>query len=317
VTSASAEGPGRRRWSAVFLGTPIAAIPILSVLQEVADVSLVVTRPDKPQGRSNQRKAPPIKDAAGEWGLPIAQPTTGVELFDAVQAVSPDIAVVAAYGRLIKPELLEVPKHGFVNVHYSLLPRWRGASPVVRAILAGDDETGVSLMRMDRGLDTGPVIAAEVIPVEPVDDAGSLTDKLAAAGGALLTSALPRYLAGEMTPVPQDDALATAAAKVSTDEAHIDPMRHPAEAVDRAVRAFNPKPGAWCLVNGARFKIWVATRNLGFTVTPGEARLIDGRVILGSRTGSLELIEVQPAGKPAMTAVAWMNGRRAEPAELR
>jgi methionyl-tRNA formyltransferase len=299
------------------MGTPTAAIPILSALREVADVSLVVTRPDKPQGRSKRRKAPPIKDAAAEWGIPIAQPTTGAELFDAVQAVSPHIAVVAAYGRLIKPELLEVPKHGFVNVHYSLLPRWRGASPVVRAILAGDDETGVSLMRMDRGLDTGPVIAAEVIPVEPVDDTGSLTDKLAAAGGALLTSALPRYLAGETTAVPQDDALATAAAKVSTDEAHIDPMRHPAEAVDRAVRAFNPKPGAWCLVDGARFKIWVATRSPGVTAKPGEARLIDGRVILGSRTGSLELIEVQPAGRPAMAAVAWMNGRRAESAELR
>jgi methionyl-tRNA formyltransferase len=156
-----------------------------------------------------------------------------------------------------------------------------------------------------------------VVPIESGDDTGSLTERIAGAGGVLLESVLPRYLAGEVTVVPQDDALATAAAKVSTDEAHIDPTRHTAEAVDRAVRAFNPKPGAWCLVDGERFKIWAVTRSPDVTATPGEARLIDGRVILGSRTGSIELIEVQPAGKPAMTAVAWMNGRRAEPADLR
>lgn len=317
MTPNPAEGAAHRRWSAVFMGTPAAAIPILAALQEIADVSLVITRPDKPQGRSKRPESPPIKDAAGMWGLSVAQPATGAELFDAVQDASPDAAVVAAYGRLIKPELLAVPNQGFVNVHYSLLPRWRGASPVVRAILAGDEETGVSLMRMDSGLDTGPVFAAAGVPMGAEDDTGTLTDKIAAVGGALLVSALPRYLAGEVTPVPQDDALATAAAKVSTDEAHIDPMRHSAEAVDRAVRAFNPKPGAWCRVDGERFKIWVATRISDVTATPGEARVIDGRVILGSSTGSIELIEVQPAGKPPMTAVAWMNGRRGRPADLR
>lgn len=299
------------------MGTPTAAVPILSALREVADVSLVITRPDRPRGRSKGLQAPPVKDAAGGWGLMVAQPTTGAELFDVVQAVSPDVVVVAAYGRLIKPELLEVPSRGFVNVHYSLLPRWRGASPVVRAILAGDQETGVSLIRMDSGLDTGPVIATEVVPIGPVDDTGSLTDKIAAVGGSLLISALPRYLAGEMSAMPQDEARATAAAKVLTEEAHIDPTRHSAEAVDRAIRAFNPKPGAWCLVDGERFKIWVAARTSDVATTPGEARVMDGRVILGSRTGAVELIEVQPAGKPVMTALAWMNGRRAQPADLR
>ena len=299
------------------MGTPAAAIPILAALRQVAEVSLVITRPDRPRGRSKRLEAPPIKDAAEMWGLAVAQPTTGAELFDAVQAVSPGVVVVAAYGRLIKPELLEVPNRGFVNVHYSLLPRWRGASPVVRAILAGDEESGVSLMRMDAGLDTGPVIASEVVSIEPIDDTGSLTDKIAAVGGDLLVSVLPRYLAGEVTAVPQDDALATAAAKVSTEEAHIDPVRHSAEAVDRAIRAFNPKPGAWCLVDGERFKIWEAARTSDVAATPGEARVMDGRVILGSRNGSIELIEVQPAGKPVMTALAWMNGRRAEPADLR
>ena len=227
------------------------------------------------------------------------------------------MAVVAAYGRLISVEVLEVPPHGFVNVHYSLLPRWRGASPVVRAILAGDAETGVSLMKMDAGLDTGPVIATEVVPISSDNDTGILTDELAATGGRLLVAELPRYLAGEISPVHQDDAMATAATKVTTEEAHIDPTRHSAEAVDRAVRAFNPKPGAWCLVDGERFKIWQANPTQDVDSTPGEVGLADGRVILGSRTGPVELIEVQPAGKPVMPATAWMNGRRGEQAELR
>jgi len=302
---------------ALFMGTPAEAIPILGALREMADVDLVVTRPDRPRGRSRRLEAPPVKNASEAWDLPVAQPASASELVDVVRTASPDVAVVAAYGRLISVEALEVPPYGFVNVHYSLLPRWRGASPVVRAILAGDAETGVSLMKMDAGLDTGPVIATEVVPITSDDDTGILSDELAATGGRLLVAELPRYLAGEISPVQQDDTMATAATKVTTEEAHIDPTRHSAEAVDRAVRAFNPKPGAWCLVDGERFKIWKANPTQDVDSTPGEAGLADGRVILGSRTGPIELIEVQPAGKQAMPATAWMNGRRGEPAELR
>ncbi len=299
------------------MGTPTAAIPVLSALCGVAEVSLVVTRPDRPRGRSKRPDAPPVRDAAEARDLRVAQPESAAQLLDAVRAVSPDVVVVAAYGRLIQPELLELPPHGFVNVHYSLLPRWRGASPVIRALLAGDSETGVSLMRMDAGLDTGPVIATEVVSIEPDHTGGTLTAELAATGGRLLAASLSRYLAGEITPVPQDDAMATAAAKVTTEEAHIDPRRHSAEAVDRAVRAFNPKPGAWCMAGDDRFKIWKAAPVRDVDSVPGEVRLVEGRVILGSRTGPIELVEVQPAGKAAMTAVAWMNGRRSEPAQLR
>lgn len=298
------------------MGTPTAAIPVLAALRNVADVVLVVTRPDKPRGRSKRLSPPPVKDAAEAWDIPVAQPASDTELLEVVESVLPDVAVVAAYGRLIRAELLEVPPHGFVNVHYSLLPRWRGASPVVRAILAGDAETGASLMKIDAGLDTGPVIATAVVSILPDHDTASLTEELAAAGGDLLASCLPAYLSGGLSPVPQDNAGATAAAKVTTDEAHVDPVRHSAEAVGRAVRAFNPKPGAWCLVDGERFKIWRTASGLDSDPTAGQAQLTDGRVILGTRTGPIELLTVQPAGKPRMSAIAWMNGRRGEDAEL-
>jgi methionyl-tRNA formyltransferase len=299
------------------MGTPQAAVPVLAALRDVAEVALVVTRPDRPRGRSQRLESPPVKDAALAWNLPVAQPRSGEELFAAVADVAPDVAVVAAYGRLIKPDLLRLPQHGFLNVHYSLLPRWRGASPVVRAILAGDPETGVSLMRMDEGLDTGPVVATVAVPIDSTATAGSLTERLAEAGAALLVAEMPRYLAGEIVPLGQAEELATAAAKVTTDEAHIDPIRHSAVAIDRAVRAFNPKPGGWCLVDDGRMKIWETAAGLEATADPGEARVVDGRVILGTRTDSIELLRVQPAGKPEMDASAWMNGRRGEPASLR
>ena len=303
--------------TAVFMGTPQAAVPVLGALREIADVVLVVTRPDRPRGRSQRLESPPVKDAALEWNLALAQPTSGEQLFDAVGAASPDVAVVAAYGRLIKPDLLQLPQHGFVNVHYSLLPRWRGASPVVRAILAGDQETGVTLIKMDEGLDTGPVIATVAMPIAPTDNTGTLTERLASAGAVLLVAEIPRYMAGEVVPLAQTEELATAAAKVTTDEAHIDPARHSVEAVERAVRAFNPKPGAWCTVDEARLKIWKTAAIIDVTVDPGDVRVIDGRVILGTRTGPVELLRVQPSGKPEMDATAWMNGRRGEPASLR
>ncbi len=294
---------------AVFMGTPVAAVPILSALRGVADVALVVTRPDRARGRSSRLVPPPAKEAALEAGLAIVQPSSGTELFEAVAAVEPDVAVVAAYGRIIRPDLLAVPRHGFINVHYSLLPRWRGASPVVRAILAGDETTGVSLMVMDEGLDTGPVFASEAVAILGDDTTGVLTGRIAEVAGRLLAAELPPYLEGRLTPVPQDDSQATAAAKVTTEEAHVDPTRHSAVSIVRAVRAFNPRPGAWSIVDGHRLKIWRAIEAPSDSEV-GVARLEEGSVVLGTRDGAVELLEVQPAGKPSMEAGAWMNGRR-------
>jgi methionyl-tRNA formyltransferase len=188
---------------------------------------------------------------------------------------------------------------------------------VVRAILAGDETTGVSLMQMDPGLDTGPVIATREVPIGAIDTAGSLTKALAQAGGALLEEDLPRYLEGAVVPVAQDDALATAAAKVTTSEAHIDPQRHSTRAIDRAVRAFNPRPGAWCTLGGERFKVWRVERATSPGAgTPGRVEERDDRIVMTTVDGAVALIEVQPTGKPRMAATDWMNGRRGLPAEL-
>ncbi len=294
---------------AVFLGTPEEAVPILSALREVADVALVITRPDKARGRSSRLVAPPVKEAALDTGHEVAQPSSSADLFEAVAGAEPQVAVVAAYGRIIRPDLLAFPEHGFLNVHFSLLPRWRGASPVVRAILAGDDETGVSLMVMDEGLDTGPVLAAQSLGIEDHEDAGSLTVRLAELGGRLLADNFTAYVDGELAATAQDDSKATAAAKVTTAEARIDPHRHTSESIMRAVRAFNPRPGAWGDVDGDRIKVWRAAAS-SLSAEVGTARLEAGTVVLGTSDGSVELLEVQPPGKRAMTAAAWMHGRR-------
>lgn len=300
----------------VFMGTPDAAVPILDALREVTDVALVVTRADKPRGRSKRPQPPPVKSAAEEWGLEVAQPTKVADLHTTVAEIAPDVVVVAAYGRIIRPDLLSLPPHGFVNVHFSLLPRWRGASPVARAILAGDDVTGVALMVMDEGLDTGPVIEMVETEISRDDTTGTLTARLADLGAEMIRTTLTAYLDGALPPMAQDDELATAAAKIETAEAFVDPEHHSAEAVERAIRAFNPKPGAWAIADGERMKLWKAEPVSGDGPAPGVASVFDGDVLLGTRTGPVRLLEVQPPGKAPMAAVAWMNGRRGEPARF-
>lgn len=300
---------------AVFLGTPSEAVPTLRALADIADVALVVTRPDRPRGRSGRLRAPPVKEAAEELGLAVAQPGDAEELMAAVFAVAPDVGVVAAYGRILTPDLLAVPPMGFVNVHFSLLPRWRGASPVVRAILAGDDATGVTLMALDAGMDTGPSIASKGTMIDPEETAGELTDRLATLGADLLTEVLPGYVVGEFEAVAQDHSLATAAGRIDRDEAHVDPRRHSPDAVLRAVRAFNPRPGAWTRLDEATFKLW-RVAPAGGDIEPGLAVLEGERALLGVSGGVVELIEVQVAGRGRVTGAAWMRGRRGEAANL-
>jgi len=296
---------------AAFLGTPDAAVPILSSLGVIAEVTIVITRPDKPRGRSGDPLPPPVKVEATRHGWPVAQPKQSADLAALVRGA--DVAVVAAYGRIVPAAALSTPAAGFVNVHFSLLPRWRGASPVVRAILAGDTETGVTLMRLDEGLDTGPTYDRVTTPIGAAETAGEVTTRLAGLGASLLVSRLEAIVAGTLRPVPQDPAGATAAAKVTVDEAHLDPRRHHTEAMVRAVRAFNPAPGAWSIVEGERFKVWEVRRAQG-EATPGRAERRDGAVLLGTADGVVTLVTVQPAGKPPMAATAWMNGRRGAPA---
>ncbi|HSM02656.1 MAG TPA: methionyl-tRNA formyltransferase [Acidimicrobiia bacterium] len=299
------------RIRAAFFGTPVEAIPILGGLMAVANVDAVVTRPDAPQGRSREPVPPPVKTAAEALGIPVLQPDRPAEVLDQIEPL--DVVVLAAYGLLIPASLLNAPEFGFLNIHYSLLPRWRGASPVVRAILAGDETTGVSLIQMDEGLDTGPIFATSATPIDPEETAGELTTRLAGLGGDLVATAVPRVVGGDLRAEPQDDALATAAAKVEVEEAFLDPRRHTATAVHRAIRAFNPKPGAWGVVDGGRIKIWRAVAS-EVSAESGMAVVADGTVILGCTDGAVELKTVQPSGRAAMDATAWMNGRRGEPA---
>ncbi len=301
---------------AVFFGTPPHAVPALAALCSVAEVSLVVTQPDRPRGRSGHPVAPAVKEAAAAWGLPVRQPDRASETIDHVAAIGPDVAVVVAFGQLIPAGLLRVPPAGFVNLHFSLLPRWRGASPVVRAILAGDPITGVTLMRMDETLDTGPILASRPTPIGPGDTAGTLTARLSAMAAGMVTDQLAAAVTGEIDARAQDHGAATAAGMVKVAEAHVDAYRHSAEAVDRAVRAFDPWPGAWSRIAGARFKLWKVRPIGSRSKEPGQVVADGDRVVLGTARGALELLEVQPEGRPRMAAADWMRGRRGEPARL-
>jgi methionyl-tRNA formyltransferase len=296
---------------AAFLGTPEEAVPVLEALGGIAEITVVITRPDRPQGRSGALVPPPVKVTAIERGWRVAQPSRSSEL--AALVVGADVAVVAAYGRIIPEPALAVPVAGFVNVHFSLLPRWRGASPVVRAILAGDEHTGATLMAVDAGLDTGATYAVESTPIDSAETAGELTARLAQLGAGLVVTRLGDIVAGRLRAVPQPVVGVTAAGKVTVEEAYLDPVRHRATPFLRAVRAFNPKPGAWSLVEGRRVKVWKARPAVG-EITPGMAELRGGAVLLGVADGAVELVEVQPPDRATMSATAWMNGRRGRPA---
>jgi methionyl-tRNA formyltransferase len=296
---------------AVFFGSPAHAVPSLAAVASVAEVALVVTVPDAPRSRSGRPVPSPIAEAARAWGMPLERPERASHALDAVAEIAPDVAVVTAYRGMISSALLSVPRCGFVNVHFSLLPRWRGATPVVRAILAGDEVTGVSIVQMDEGLDTGPVLARSEVPSGEAS-AGVLTARLAAEGARLLADTLPRHVAGEIEPMQQDDAAATAAARVRVDEAFVDPARHTTTGVLRAVRAFDPWPGAWGIVDRRRIKLWEA-RPAAVGPAPGVGESDGERLVVGTRDGAVELRVVQPEGKRRMEGAAWARGRRARP----
>lgn len=295
---------------AVFLGTPSSAVPSLAALLDVIDVDLVVTQPDRPRGRSGTPVAPPVKRAAQEWGLPVAQPATKAELRQALSAATFDVGLVVAYGRILEPRVLDLARLGFVNVHFSLLPRWRGPAPVQRALLAGDETTGVSLMLIDEGLDTGPVIAVVETPIADDETGGSLTGRLSYLGAMVVDDAMPEYLAGRLDPAPQMDSGSSAAPALGTAEAQLDGA-WPVDTAERAVRAFHPRPGAWLRIDGVRHKI-LAVAVADAIIEPGMIAAIEGRPVAGFGKGSLELVTIQPEGKGPQSGSAWLNGRRGE-----
>jgi methionyl-tRNA formyltransferase len=292
----------------VYFGTPADAVPPLRALVEAGhDIALVVTQPDRRRSRGAGTDPSPVKAAALELGLPIRTPEKSREVVEEVAATGAKLGVVVAFGQLLPVSLLEVLPHGFVNMHFSLLPRWRGAAPVERAILAGDAETGVELMQIEAGLDTGPVFATARVAIASHETAGELHARLVEVGTELLLAHLPRLTSA--TPIAQEGD-ATYADKLDVAEFRLDPHRAPNE-LTRLVRAGNPRPGAWFTIGGRRVKVWRAHE------TEGSAQLgtINAHGLLGTAHGVLALDEVQPEGKRPMPATAWLAGARA-PLEL-
>lgn len=301
----------------VFMGTPEFAVPSLRALMAQQTVVGVVTQPDRPAGRGRQLAESPVKQAAQGAGLPLIQPDRLREPAAMARLAewAPDVIVVAAFGQILRPAVLDLPPHGCLNVHASLLPRHRGAAPIAAAILAGDPVTGISLMRMDVGLDTGPVLAQRTAPIDPADTTLSLTERLARLGAQSLADCLPDYLSGRLPPQPQEDALATYAPQLKKEDGHLNFSR-PAVHLERRVRACVPWPGAFALwpdpAGGAArpLRVLRAAALDEQVGTPGEVVLTARGPAVGCNPGALLLLEVQPPGRRAMPALDFARGAR-------
>jgi methionyl-tRNA formyltransferase len=299
----------------VFMGSPDFALPSLRALVGAYDVVGVITQPDRAAGRGREVKPPPVKTLALELGLPVIQPEKLREAsaMERLRAWSPDLIVVAAFGQILRPEALDLPRFGCLNVHASLLPRWRGAAPVNAAILHGDKETGVTIMKMDAGLDTGPILSQRALRIAPDETAASLFDRLSTLGADLLLETLPGYLAGTLSPRPQPGEGVTYAPMLKKEDARLD-FNRPGVELARQVRAYQPWPGAFMDWQGAPLKIHKAHTVIIFTYViqpPGTRTVIDGlpAVFAGDNT-PLVLDEVQPAGKNPMSGKAFLAGAR-------
>ena len=293
-----------------FAGTPeFAARALDALIGFDCDIPLVLTQPDRPAGRGMKLAPGPVKTRALAHGLTVAQPDTLkiAELRAPLVDAAPDLLVVVAYGLLLPRAVLDIPRLGCINIHASLLPRWRGAAPIQRTIEAGDALTGITLMQMDVGLDTGPMLAECAIDIRDTDSAATLHDRLAAAGALLLTDTLPDLLAGRITPRPQPEAGACYAAKISKGEAALD-FRRPAIEVGRQLRAFDPFPGALMTVDGTPIKLWRASV-LARPGTPGLISQVDEHgVVIGCGDGSLCVTELQKAGGRRLPVAEFLRG---------
>jgi methionyl-tRNA formyltransferase len=299
----------------VFMGSPQFAVPPLEhLLLDKYQVAAVYTQPDRPAGRGRGLVASPVKQIAQARGLTVVQPANfkAAETREQLGGFKPDVIVVAAFGQILPKPVLELPGLGCLNIHPSLLPRFRGASPVASAILAGDDFSGVSIMLMDEGLDTGPVLARAQIPVSPRDTTGSLTDKLSWLGAQLLGEVLLGWSRGELVPKPQNEAEATYCGPITKEEGEID-WRLPAVDIWRRVRAFNPWPGCYTRWRGRSLKIIEAgPPEEGGTAKAGEVVAVGSKAGFGVGTGDgvLGILTVQMEGKRAMPASEFLRGQR-------
>ena len=294
----------------VFFGTPAPAAAALEALIAAGhDIAAVVTQPDRRRGRGGATSPSPVKVVAERHDLEVWTPNKARDVVDSCATSGAELGVVVAFGQLLPPALLDAFPRGCINVHYSLLPRWRGAAPVERAMLAGDTQTGVAIMQLEAGLDTGPVFTMVPEPIRADDTAGALLERLSDLGARTLVDTVARL--PELTATPQTGE-PTYAEKLSVDEFALDWAR-PAEELDRVIRAGTPRPGAWTTVDGLRLKVLAARRADTASGSPGT---VDADGVVAAGLGSLVLERVQPEGKAAMDARAWLAGRRGAPTVL-
>lgn len=298
-----------------FFGTPAYALPTLDALVEAGHaVVTVVAQPDRPSGRGQRESSPPTVDRARALGLDVRQPRglRSGPFPDRYRALAPDVAVVVAYGRILPPAVLGTPRWGSLNAHGSLLPRWRGAAPIERAIMAGDGVTGVCVMRMDEGLDTGPVLSRCAVPIQPEETGAELRARLAELSATLVVAALERL--PELSPLPQPEEGVTYASPLTRDDGRLDFSRAARQLHDQ-VRALSPRPGAWCTFRGDLFKVLRTAVAADAGGQPGEVLDLRGRLVIGAGSGALEVLEGQLPGRKAVLARDLVNGARILPGE--
>ncbi|OLL72531.1 Methionyl-tRNA formyltransferase [Pseudonocardia sp. Ae168_Ps1] len=304
----------------LFAGTPEPAVPALRALLDSPrhDVVAVLTRPDAPSGRGRRLTRSPVGALADEAGIPVLTPAkpAGPEFVEVLRELAPDCAPVVAYGALLPRAVLDVPAHGWVNLHFSLLPAWRGAAPVQAALRHGDDVTGATTFRLEEGMDTGPTFGVVTETVGGGDTAGALLGRLAESGAKLLTATLDGIEDGTVEAVPQPAEGVSLAPKVTPADARVD-LASPATAIDRLVRSVTPEPGAWCEFRDDRLGLGPVRplRTGEVELAPGELRVERRRVLAGTSTVPVELGEVKPKGKRLMPAPDWARGARIEPGE--
>jgi methionyl-tRNA formyltransferase len=310
----------------VFAGTPSAAVPSLEAVAASAhELLAVITRPDAPSGRGRHLEASPVRRRAEELGVPVLTPARVGDpgFLEELRALAPDVCPVVAYGNLISPDALTIPRLGWVNLHFSLLPAWRGAAPVQHALMAGDEVTGASTFVLERGLDTGPVLGVMTETVRPTDTAGDLLGRLSTAGAGLLVATLDGLASGDLVAVPQPAEGVSLAPKIEVADARIVWTR-PAAAVDRLVRGTTPAPGAWTTFRGERLKVSPVSldggadhqeRSSGPSLAAGELLVTKRAVLVGTGTVPVRLSTVQPHGKKPMPAADWARGTRIEAGE--
>ena len=302
----------------VFMGSPEFSLPTLRALAANYRVAGVVTQPDRPAGRGQTLTQPPVKALASELGLPVIQPNRLKEpaAMEQLRQWEPDLIVVAAFGQILRKEVLDLPPHGCINVHGSLLPRWRGAAPIQAAILAGDEKTGITIMVMDPGLDTGPMLSQRALPILPEDTAGTLSARMAEAGAQLLIETMPAYLSGKLQPQPQESDRMTYAPQLKKEDGELK-FTETAVQLVRRVRAFSPWPGTYTTWQGQPLKVHrahaiqpvVSNQPLAAS-PPGSFLVYQGLPAIACAEGLLVLDELQPAGKKTMPGKVFLQGAR-------